>query len=125
MISLHLPNLAYSENGNPEEILRKSGLMKAWRERKISNFEYLMQLNTIAGRTYNDLTQYPVFPWVLADYTSETIDLRNPAVYRDLSKPIGALNPQRLKHFIERYETCAYRISSLELPRFCARARAR
>lgn len=37
----------------------------------ISNFEYLMHLNTIAGRTYNDLMQYPVFPWVLADYQSE------------------------------------------------------
>lgn len=30
-----------------------------------------MHLNTIAGRTYNDLMQYPVFPWVLADYQSE------------------------------------------------------
>jgi hypothetical protein len=52
-----------------------------------------MILNTIAGRTYNDLAQYPIFPWVLADYTSSTIDLNNPSVYRDLSKPIGALNP--------------------------------
>lgn len=31
-----------------------------WVQREISNFEYLMQLNTIAGRTYNDLSQYPV-----------------------------------------------------------------
>lgn len=31
-----------------------------WIYREISNFEYLMQLNTIAGRTYNDLSQYPV-----------------------------------------------------------------
>lgn len=31
-----------------------------WVLREISNFEYLMQLNTIAGRTYNDLSQYPV-----------------------------------------------------------------
>lgn len=30
-----------------------------------------MYLNTVAGRTYNDYMQYPVFPWVLADYTSE------------------------------------------------------
>lgn len=30
-----------------------------------------MHLNTVAGRTYNDLMQYPVFPWVLADYQSE------------------------------------------------------
>lgn len=38
---------------------------------EISNFEYLMHLNTVAGRTYNDLMQYPVFPWILADYQSE------------------------------------------------------
>lgn len=30
-----------------------------------------MHLNTMAGRTYNDYMQYPVFPWVLADYTSQ------------------------------------------------------
>lgn len=30
-----------------------------------------MHLNTVAGRTYNDYMQYPVFPWVLADYTSQ------------------------------------------------------
>lgn len=31
-----------------------------WVNREISNFEYLMRLNTIAGRTFNDLGQYPV-----------------------------------------------------------------
>ncbi|KAL3317895.1 Neurobeachin-like protein 1 [Cichlidogyrus casuarinus] len=31
-----------------------------------TNFHYLMQINTIAGRTYNDLMQYPILPWVLA-----------------------------------------------------------
>lgn len=35
-------------------------LLQRWVCREISNFEYLMQLNTIAGRTYNDLSQYPV-----------------------------------------------------------------
>lgn len=40
---------------------------------EISNFQYLMHLNTLAGRSYNDLMQYPVFPWILADYDSEVI----------------------------------------------------
>ena len=42
----------------------------------------LLQLNTLAGRTYNDLNQYPVFPWVIADYTSQVLDLRKPETYR-------------------------------------------
>mmetsp|Transcript_26406 Transcript_26406/g.39141 ORF Transcript_26406/g.39141 Transcript_26406/m.39141 type:complete len:734 (+) Transcript_26406:2-2203(+) len=62
-----------------------------------------MELNIMAGRTFNDLTQYPVFPWVLSDYTSETLDLNNSLVFRDLSKPVGALNPDRLAQLIDRY----------------------
>lgn len=51
---------------------------------------------SLADRTVNDLTQYPVFPWVVADYTSSTLDLSNSNTFRDLTKPIGALNPERL-----------------------------
>ena len=32
---------------------------------------YLLYLNSLADRSFNDLTQYPVFPWVVADYTSD------------------------------------------------------
>ncbi|KAJ3610114.1 hypothetical protein NHX12_022208 [Muraenolepis orangiensis] len=70
----------------------------------MSNFEYLMHLNTLSGRTYNDMMQYPVFPWVLADYLSETLDLSNPATFRDLSKPMGAQTERRRDMFVERYE---------------------
>ena len=59
--------------------------------------EAAAQLNTLAGRSYNDLNQYPVCPWVLADWSSATLDLADPSVYRDLSKPVGALDPKRLK----------------------------
>ena len=30
-----------------------------WERGEISNFQYLMYLNTLAGRSYNDLMQYP------------------------------------------------------------------
>ncbi|XP_072534107.1 WD repeat- and FYVE domain-containing protein 4 isoform X2 [Salminus brasiliensis] len=80
----------------------KSVLTK-WQRGEISNFEYLMHLNTLAGRTYNDLMQYPVFPWVLADYESETLDLSSPTTFRDLSKPMGAQTEKRREKFIERY----------------------
>ena len=64
-----------------------------------------MQLNTLAGRTFNDLNQYPVFPWVLADYSSPTLDLNAAASYRDLSKPVGALNEKRRLEFQDRFES--------------------
>lgn len=74
----------------------------AWVSR-CTNFEYLMAINTLAGRSFNDLTQYPVFPWVLCDYVSEELDLDNPGIYRDLSKPMGAIGEMRARQFRERY----------------------
>ncbi|WYZ39345.1 hypothetical protein EsH8_III_001259 [Colletotrichum jinshuiense] len=81
--------------------------MKKWQKGEMSNFHYLMLVNTMAGRTFNDLTQYPVFPWVLADYTSEELNLSDPATFRDLSKPMGAQTAGRVSGFRESYEALA------------------
>ncbi|XP_051693511.2 WD repeat- and FYVE domain-containing protein 4 isoform X2 [Oryctolagus cuniculus] len=79
-------------------------MLQRWQKRDISNFEYLMYLNTQAGRTYNDYMQYPVFPWVLADYSSETLNLTNPKTFRDLAKPMGAQTKERKLKFIQRFK---------------------
>ncbi|XP_032301308.1 WD repeat- and FYVE domain-containing protein 4 isoform X3 [Coturnix japonica] len=79
-------------------------MLQKWQKREISNFDYLMYLNTLAGRSYNDYMQYPVFPWVLADYHSQTLNLSNPHTFRDLSKPMGAQTMERKQKFIQRYK---------------------
>ena len=49
---------------------------RLWIERKISNFDYLLFINRIASRSFNDLSQYPVFPWVLSEYyTNSTFNI--------------------------------------------------
>lgn len=75
-----------------------------WQNGVLSNYDYLLYLNSLGDRTFNDLTQYPVFPWIISDYNSPTLDLTDPKIYRDLSKPIGALNPDRLERLLERCE---------------------
>lgn len=45
-----------------------------------------LSISYILGRTYNDLNQYPVFPWVLTNYETKELDLSLPSNYRDLSK---------------------------------------
>ena len=83
---------------------KAASITAAWRDREISNFEYIMQLNTLAGRTFSDITQYPVFPWILADYASKSLNTASPATYRDLSRPVGALSRERLEEYRRRYE---------------------
>ncbi|EDV23671.1 uncharacterized protein TRIADDRAFT_26285, partial [Trichoplax adhaerens] len=88
-----------------------------WRDGKISNFHYLTQLNKIAGRSFNDLMQYPVFPFVLSNYTETTLDLTCPESFRDLSKPIAAQNEDRAKKYKENYQVEIYYYHSLlDLP---------
>ena len=75
-----------------------------WVNGQLSNFEYLQIVNTYAQRSTLDLTQYPVFPWIIKDYESEVLDLKDiDKTFRDLSKPIGALTKKRLDELLERY----------------------
>jgi hypothetical protein len=104
-IKYGIPQTRRASMMSPRQLMRNSNMTQKWQRREISNFEYLMFLNTIAGRTYNDLNQYPVFPWVLTNYETKELDLSQPSNYRDLSKPIGALNPNRRAYFEERYST--------------------
>ncbi|KAI8127766.1 Neurobeachin [Lucilia cuprina] len=104
-IKYGIPQTRRASMMSPRQLMRNSNMTQKWQRREISNFEYLMFLNTIAGRTYNDLNQYPIFPWVLTNYETKDLDLSLPSNYRDLSKPIGALNPSRRAYFEERYES--------------------
>ncbi|CAG9537566.1 unnamed protein product [Cercopithifilaria johnstoni] len=100
-----LPQSRKTSLMTPRQLFKHSDMPQKWQRREISNFDYLMFLNTVAGRTYNDLNQYPIFPWVLANYTSPTLDLNIASNFRDLSKPVGALSENRRKFFQDRYSS--------------------
>ena len=74
-----------------------------WIDGLMTNYDYLMYLNTIASRSFNDLSQYPILPWTINNFKDKSIDLNNANNYRDLSKSMGALNPKRLKVYNEKY----------------------
>ena len=48
--------------------IKLSKTIKDWTKWKINNFSFLMWLNFFANRSYNDISQYPVFPWILSNY---------------------------------------------------------
>uniref|UniRef100_A0A673MI84 Lysosomal-trafficking regulator-like n=1 Tax=Sinocyclocheilus rhinocerous TaxID=307959 RepID=A0A673MI84_9TELE len=95
ILSSELPNLL--EYGNI------SALTHLWSSGQITNFEYLTHLNKHAGRSFNDLMQYPVFPFILRDYTSETLDLQDTSIYRNLSKPIAVQSKEKEDRYVDNY----------------------
>ena len=92
----------HSNKPVPDPIACAAAAQAAWLAGSSSNFSYILELNMLAGRSFNDLTQYPVFPWVISQYTEPTLDLLNKRTFRDLSCPIGALNAERLGMFQAR-----------------------
>lgn len=104
-------------NMSPQELIQRTHLVDEWQERMISNFTYLARLNILSGRSLNDISQYPVFPWILNCYCGpKDTDIMDPKNYRDLSVPVGAMNDERLERLMELYrdindplQTCLYR----------------
>ena len=45
----------------------------------------------------------PQFPWVLVDYESPELNLEDPSVFRDFTKPVGIQNPHVEKQVKERW----------------------
>lgn len=96
--------------------VRVAEVTRQWQAGQISNMDYLSYLNMVGDRSFNDLTQYPVFPWVLSNYTSKRLDLRNEKNFRDLSKPMGALQEDRLEYLRERYRAMPEENRDMGLP---------
>ncbi|XP_029426239.1 lysosomal-trafficking regulator isoform X3 [Nannospalax galili] len=96
ILTNNLPNLL--EYGNI------TALTNLWYTGQITNFEYLTHLNKHAGRSFNDLMQYPVFPFILSDYVSETLDLSDPFIYRNLSKPIAVQYKEKEDRYVDTYK---------------------
>ncbi|XP_061906663.1 WD repeat and FYVE domain-containing protein 3 isoform X3 [Entelurus aequoreus] len=104
-VSGQRPNTSVEQgSGLLSTLVGEKSVTQRWERGEISNFQYLMHLNTLAGRSYNDLMQYPVFPWILADFDSEELDLNNPNTFRNLAKPMGAQTDDRLTQYKKRYK---------------------
>ena len=70
--------IGYQNNSSPfikknckfkmKKIIKLSKIVNQWKNWEISNFDLLILLNLFANRSYNDISQYPVFPWLLTNY---------------------------------------------------------
>jgi hypothetical protein len=69
-------------SGGVERGLTPAKLVESWLAHKVSNFDFLFQMNIFGCRSWMDYSQYPVFPLLL-----KKIDAH--LTLRDLEKPVG------------------------------------
>ena len=88
---------------DPYDEYLKSNHTIMWIDKQISNWEYLQWLNDIAGRSYSDITQYPVLPWVFVSDEPEAV-ISKESSYRNLEKNMGSFGPEeRIRHFLDKF----------------------
>lgn len=80
---------------NPKiEFTNHRNFTEEWKKKRMSSFEYLMKLNEYGGRSFQDLSQYPVFPWIIKKYIGNDLNFQED-IYRDLEKPIAAISDKK------------------------------
>ena len=78
-----------------------------WQNYNISTLEYLIWINIYGGRSFNDLNQYPIYPWIITNYSTKEITKKD---FRSLNIPIGMLETdekarERKNIFLKFYNT--------------------
>ena len=107
-------NVAVTDSVKKGKKIKLSKRIDLWKDWKMTNYELLMWLNIYGNRSFNDISQYPVFPWVLDSYQDPIKnDQKNSDQkysLRDMSLPMGMLaidekGEQRKELFLLNYET--------------------
>ncbi|OHS97660.1 hypothetical protein TRFO_36112 [Tritrichomonas foetus] len=78
-LDVKMPNLKFIPKTFSTDQAILYELTNKWEQGFISNFDYLMYLNSFAGRTFNEKSSYPIFPSILADY-------QNCSIVRDINQ---------------------------------------
>ena len=85
---------------NPIEYFNKKKYCNNWLEGKLSTLDYLLLINKFSGRSYNDLTQYIIFPWLLNDYS----DVNNKNNFRKMNLSMAIQDKTNFESIKESYE---------------------
>ena len=64
-----IPNIIFREK---DFMLNTQDITLLWKNKKLETYDYLLYCNKYSSRSFNDLNQYYIFPWILRDFTNLT-----------------------------------------------------
>ena len=71
---------------NAREYFENMNFINDWNNNKINNFYFLNMLNKYSSRSYNDLQQYPLFPWIFIRYPEDFFENKKYHLIASLQK---------------------------------------
>ena len=75
---------------NTKDFFKKKEFSKQWLKKEISTYDYILLLNKFSSRSYNDVNQYLIMPWLLTKNQS----------YRQFDLPISLQTEKRQREFL-------------------------
>ena len=99
----------YKDIDNNNEYSSIINIQNLWKNNKISTLEYLMWINIYGNRSFRDITQFPVFPWIIDNYRTNTFeDIINNGSFRNFELPMGMMaldkkGKERQRNYIFNY----------------------
>ena len=91
---------------NPIKYFEKNKYYEKWIDNEISTYQYLLYINKFSSRSYNDINQYPIFPWILLQ--SKLGSHKDKGIlpkFRELEFPISVKNEEDIKDAILFFES--------------------
>ena len=122
-IKSKFPKLNFTIIEDSKYAFEQYELTKKWENHEISTYQYLLYINKYSGRTYNDLNQYPIFPWIFLESKKDNnkflLNLRDMKYFmvtqfekgRKMAKDVYKKSEEEKKnihHFLIHYSTSAY-----------------
>ena len=82
-------------------VFKEENYVSKWVKGELSTFDFLLMLNFFSCRSFNDINQYPIFPWLTALETNN----KNKISIRKFEYPVSIQDKEKRKQIIIKYET--------------------
>ena len=90
---------------NPIKYFEQNKYYEKWIDNEISTYQYLLYINKFSSRSYNDINQYPIFPWILLQSKSGSHKNKETLPkFRELEFPISIKKKEDIQDAILFFE---------------------
>ena len=91
---------------NPIKYFEQNKYYEKWIDNEISTYQYLLYINKFSSRSYNDINQYPIFPWILLQSKSGSHKNKETLPkFRELEFPISITKKEDIQDTILFFES--------------------
>ena len=106
IIDIFKNNIITKDKVHEKEFFKthQKNLTTEWQEGRLSTYEYLLFINKYGSRTFSDVNQYPIFPWLIRKYSIDKETKKINMIIRNFKYPMAAQTEESREIALNRFE---------------------